>query len=262
MPLYLVTKLGRSTLDSALGISNFVLFFIKALVVLVSTPLKTDQVRIQIVRIGVESLPITILTGSFTGLALALQSYIGFSRFGAESFIGAVVAMGIMRELGPVLTGLMVTARAGSAMAAELATMRITEQIDALRTLCIDPFQYLIVPRLVAGVIAIPCLTVISMFCGIGAGYFFYGRILELNGEHYIASIRHVIEFSDMLVGLIKSIFFGLIIALAGSYYGFTATGGAQGVGKATTRSVVIGSLLILIANYLISTLLFKTGLA
>ncbi len=261
MSLRLVTQLGSYTLSSVIALTQFITFFGATTYALCTSSLKVHQMRSQIMKIGIESVPIILLTGSFTGLALALQSYVGFSRFGAHGFMGAVVAMGMMRELGPVLTGLMVTARAGSAMAAELATMRATEQIDALKTLAINPVQYLIVPRLVASVIAVPCLTILSMFCGIGAGYFFYGRVLELNAEHYITSIRNIAEFSDMLVGIIKSIFFGIIIAIAGSYCGYTAEGGAEGIGKATTRCVIIGCLLILIANYLISTFLFQAGL-
>lgn len=261
MAFELITKLGLYTLNLCSAIGDFTQFLAHAIKILFTTPLKMGQIRTQIMHVGVESSPIIILTGSFTGLALALQSYVGFSRFGAESFIGGVVAMGMMRELGPVLAGLMITARAGSAMAAELATMNITEQIDALKTLRIDPYQYLIIPRLLAGIIVTPCLALFSMLFGIAAGYFFCTHMLELNSEIYFASIRNFIELSDMTVGLIKASFFGLIISWVGSYYGYHASGGAQAVGNATTRSVVLSSILILIANYLLSSFLLQTGL-
>lgn len=212
--------------------------------------------------IGVGSLMIVCLTGSFTGLALALQSYIGFSRLGAEEFIGLVVTLGMTRELGPVLTALIVTGRCGSGMAAEIGTMKVSEEIDALRTLRINPMQYLVLPRIVACVVMMPCITVFSMICGIVGAYLFSVHALGLNAETYIQIIQTRVELSDILGGLIKSAFFGLILSWIGTYQGYITTGGAQGVGRATTNSVVIGSILILIANYFLSSILFQTGLA
>ncbi len=204
----------------------------------------------QMEQIGVGSSTIIFLTGSFTGLALALQSYIGFHRVGAEDFIGLVVALGMARELGPVLTALMVTGRSGSAMAAEIGTMQITEQVDALKTLCIDPYQYLIVPRVIAATFMMPFLTIFSMICGVLGGYIFCIHVLELNAENFISIIQERVELSDITGGLIKAACFGFILSWVGTYNGFKTVGGARGVGKSTTRSVVVGSIIILIANY------------
>ena len=187
-------------------------------------------------RIGVESLAVIVLTGSFSGMVLALQSYIGFQRVGGENFIGSVVALGMIRELGPVMTGLMVTGRAGSAIAAELGTMRITEQIDALRTLCIDSLQYLVVPRIVAATIILPFLTLFSMLFGILGGYFIVTYVLGLSPEDYINSIKAYVELSDIRGGLIKAGVFGLILSWVGTYKGFFTWGGARGVGVDHTK--------------------------
>lgn len=207
-------------------------------------------------RIGVESFNIAVLTGTFTGMVFALQSYIGFQRVGGEQFIGAVVALGMIRELGPVLTGLMVTGRAGSAITAEIGTMEITEQIDALKTLRINIFQYLMVPRIVAGTIILPFLTLFAMIFGIIGGYIVCVHILALSPEDYQSSIRNYVEMSDINGGLIKASVFGFILTLIGCYKGYYTHGGAQGVGIATTRSVVTSSILILIANYFLTKLL------
>lgn len=254
--------LGTGTLRICERIGNFVVFLGTTLTTLFSSRLKVKQLFTQMESIGVGSFIIIFLTGSFTGLALALQSYIGFSRVGAEEFIGLVVTLGMVRELGPVLTGLMVTGRCGSAMAAEIGSMQITEQIDALKTLRINPFQYLIVPRMLASVLIMPFLTVFSMICGIIGGYIFCIYALGLNSETYISIIQERVELSDITGGLIKSAFFGLFFSWVGTYQGYKTRGGARGVGSATTRSVVIGSIIILIANYFLSSFLFQTGVA
>jgi phospholipid/cholesterol/gamma-HCH transport system permease protein len=207
-------------------------------------------------RIGVESVNIVVLTGSFTGMVFALQSYIGFQRVGGEQFIGAVVALGMIRELGPVLTGLMVTGRAGSAITAELGTMTITEQIDALITLRINPFQYLVVPRMLGATIIMPFITIFAMICGIAGGYLVCVYVLELSPEDYLNNIRTYVEISDIRGGLIKAAFFGLILSWVGCYKGYNTTGGARGVGRSTTQSVVTSSIMILIANYVLTKML------
>lgn len=260
MPVRLITSIGHSSVRLIETLASFLGFFFTAMKTLFTKPLKLRHVAHQIKHIGIGSLPTIMLTGAFSGLALALQSYVGFQKFGAENFIGALVSIAMVREMGPVLTGLMVTGRAGSAMAAELGTMQISEQIDALKTLCVDPYQYLVVPRLVAGAIAVPCLAIFSMLSGIGGGYFFCVYMAELNPENYLWGIRKLVEFSDIIGGIIKSMCFGAIIALVGSYYGYMTTGGARGVGKATTKSVVVASILLLIANFFLSSFLFKTG--
>lgn len=258
----LLNAIGTNGLKLCEYAGNFVLFLIKTIKTLFSSRLKIHLTLAQMAQIGVGSFLIIFLTGLSTGLALALQTYIGFSRFGIEEFIGTVVALGMTRELGPVLTGIMVTGRAGSAMTAELGTMQITEQIDALKTLRINPFQYLIIPRILAGVIILPFLTIFSMISGVIGGYFFYTAVLGLSPDAYTSGIRQFVELSDITGGLIKSSFFGLILAWVGSYNGYTTSGGAKGVGISTTQSVVIGSIMILIANYFLSFFLFDTGIS
>ena len=191
-----------------------------------------------------------------TGMVFALQSYIGFKRVGGSQFIGSVVALAMARELGPVLTGLMVTGRSGSAITAEIGTMRITEQIDALTTLRINPFQYLIAPRIIAGLLVIPCLTLFCILCGVIGGYIVCVLILDLNPEEYISSIQSFVRISDVINGVIKSCAFGFIITSVGTYMGYHTRGGARGVGVATTNSVVISSVMILIADYVLTKLI------
>jgi phospholipid/cholesterol/gamma-HCH transport system permease protein len=262
MMIQLFDYLGFHFLTICSNIGSFVLFFITAIKTLCTTRLKFHQLILQMEYIGVGSFTIIFLTGAFTGLAIALQSYIGFSRIGAEDFIGLVVTFGMTRELGPVLTGIMVTARCGSSMAAEIGTMKISEQIDALTTLRIDPFQYLIVPRILASTIILPFIALFAMMCGIIAGYLYCVYVVGLNPEAYVQAIRRSAELTDITGGLIKSAFFGLILSWTATYQGFHTRGGARGVGRATTRSVVIGSILILIANYFLSSFLFQTGMA
>lgn len=238
------------------ALGDFTLFLSKTVITLCTTKPKIEKIFYQMNRIGVESFNIAVLTGTFTGMVFALQSYIGFQRVGGEQFIGAVVALGMIRELGPVLTGLMVTGRAGSAIAAEIGTMEITEQIDALRTLRINVFQYLMVPRMIAGTIILPFLTLFAMIFGIVGGYVVCVYILELSPEDYQSSIRNYVEMSDVMGGLIKSSVFGFILSTVGCYKGYHTRGGAQGVGIATTQSVVTSSILILITNYFLTKLL------
>lgn len=260
MLLNIINSLGDSAITIFNDFGNFALFLFKTFYTLFTTKLKYRQLIVQMQRIGVESFTIIFLTGASIGLALALQTYIGLERFGAHDFIGVVVALGMTRELGPVMTGLMVTGRSGAGIAAEIGTMKITEQIDALKTLCINPYQYLIVPRIVASTIILPFLTIFSMICGIIGGFLYCTHVLEIAPENYISSIRSHVEFSDITGGLIKSSVFGLILSWIGTYNGYCATGGAKGVGLATTKTVVTSSIMILIFNYLLSALLFKAG--
>lgn len=262
MVVPIIDYIGIQTLAICNSVGDFVLFLATALRVLFTTRLKVRQLIVQMHYIGVGSMSIIFLTGSFTGLALALQSYIGFSRVGAEEFIGLVVTLGMTRELGPVLTGLMVTGRCGSSMTAEIGTMKISEQIDALVTLRVNPFQYLVVPRILASTLIMPFITIFSMMCGIIGGYAYCVYALGLNAETYLQIIQERVDLSDITGGLIKSAFFGLIFSWVGTYEGYNTSGGARGVGRATTRSVVIGSIIILIANYFLSAFLFQTGVA
>jgi len=251
-----IDSIGSYTLFICSILGRFSIFFWQAIIALCRTRLKLSKTITQMNRIGVESFNIIVLTGGFTGMVFALQSYIGFQRVGGEQFIGAVVALGMTRELGPVLTGLMVTGRAGSAITAEIGTMRITEQLDALKTLRLNIFQYLVVPRMVASTIVLPCLTAFSMIFGIIGGYIVCVHVLELSPEDYRKSIEGYLEFEDIRGGLIKSAVFGLILSWVGTYKGYYTSGGARGVGIATTQSVVLSSIMILIANYFLTKLL------
>jgi phospholipid/cholesterol/gamma-HCH transport system permease protein len=211
----------------------------------------------QMNEVGVKSIPVVLVTGLFTGMVLALQSYTGFKRFGAESLVGSVVALSMTREMGPVLTGLIVAGRAGAAMAAELGTMRVTEQIDALETLATNPVKYLIVPRFIAAVIMLPALCVISDIVGILGGYAITVGLFGASSAQYWRRSWDFLETSDIYSGLVKACFFGAFIALLSCYKGFYSDGGAEGVGKATTGAVVLSFMAILISDYFLSAWLF-----
>lgn len=211
----------------------------------------------QMIDIGYYSLPVVGLTTLFAGMVLALQSYTGFARFSAESAIPSVVVLSITRELGPVLAGLMIAGRIGAAMAAELGTMRVTEQIDALETLSTNPFKYLVAPRLIAGVTMLPLLVLIGDIIGVFGGYLVSVYKLGFNPSSYIQNTWDFLEAIDVISGLVKASVFGFLVALMGCYHGYYSRGGAQGVGMATTNAVVSASILILIANYIITEIFF-----
>ena len=206
--------------------------------------------------VGVQSLPVIMLTAIFMGMVLAYQSYQGFVRFGAESLVGTVVALSVTRELAPVFAGLMVSGRVGAAMAAELGTMRVTEQIDALVTLATDPIKYLIVPRILAGIIVMPILVLFADAIGILGGYLVSTKVLLVDEGVYIQRTYQYLEIEDLTMGLIKATVFGGVVALIGCYQGYTTSGGAAGVGIATTRAVVISSILVFVFNYFITVFL------
>jgi phospholipid/cholesterol/gamma-HCH transport system permease protein len=212
----------------------------------------------QIIEIGYYSLPVIGLTAVFTGMVLALQSYTGFARFNAEGAVATVVVLSITRELAPVLTGLMVAGRIGAAMAAEIGTMRVTEQIDALSTLATNPYKYLIAPRLLAGLIMLPCCVLIADIIGVYGGYLVAVHKLDFNPAVYLKKSWQLLELIDVISGLVKAGVFGFLIALMGCYHGFYSKGGAQGVGSATTNAVVSASILILGCNYLITEAFFS----
>jgi phospholipid/cholesterol/gamma-HCH transport system permease protein len=195
------------------------------------------------------------LTAFFTGGVLALQIYIGAARYGAEQFVPVVVLVGILRELGPVIAGLMVAGRVAAAIAAELGTMRVTEQIDALTTLATNPVKYLVVPRLTAAMISMPILVGIADIIGVFGGYFASTQSLGFTGSIYLNNTMNALTHQDIETGLIKAVVFGFLIALMGCYYGFHSKGGAQGVGAATTSAVVTSSILILATNYILTNI-------
>ena len=229
----------------------------KALILIFQKPLNLKNILKQMEEVGIKSIPVVLITGAFTGAVLALQSYTGFKRFNAETFVGTVVALSITRELGPVLTGLMVSGRVGSSMAAELGTMQVTEQIDALYTLAVNPIKYLIVPRLLAALIMMPVLVIFADLIGILGGYFVSVKVLHSNPYIYMERTWDYLELNDIYSGLFKAGVFGIIIATISCYQGFFTEGGAEGVGRATTKAVVLSCLLILIFNYIITALLF-----
>jgi phospholipid/cholesterol/gamma-HCH transport system permease protein len=212
----------------------------------------------QIVYIGYFSLPVVGLTALFTGMVLALQSYTGFARFQAEGAVATVVVLSVTRELGPVLAGLMVAGRIGASMAAEIGTMRVTEQVDALSTLSTNPFKYLVAPRLMAGLTMLPLLVLVADIIGVFGGFLIGVYRLDFNPAAYIGRTWEYLEPMDVISGLVKAGVFGFVIALMGCYHGYQSRGGAQGVGTATTNAVVSSSILILVFNYLITGLFFS----
>ena len=230
-----------------------VLLLLRTLRLSIARPLYLHNLFYQVESIGIHSLPVVLLTSIFTGMVMALQVFSGFERFGAQSLTGTVVGYSIVRELGPVLVGLMVAGRAGAAMAAELGTMRVSEQIDALYALSANPVQYLIVPRFWAGIIAMPLLVIIGDVVGIYGGYAVSVHMLGANPVAYWDNTFEFMELWDVYSGLIKAAVFGAIIAFVACYMGYSTSGGARGVGRATTRAVVGAASLILAANYFIT---------
>lgn len=211
----------------------------------------------QMIDIGYYSLPVVGLTTLFAGMVLALQSYTGFARFSAEGAIPSVVVLSITRELGPVLAGLMIAGRIGASMAAELGTMRVTEQIDALETLSTNPYKYLIAPRLIAGVTMLPLLVLVGDVIGVFGGYVVSVYKLGFNASAYLQNTWTFLEVMDVVSGLVKASVFGFLVSLMGCYHGYSSRGGAQGVGAATTNAVVSASILILVSNYMITEMFF-----
>ena len=256
MPL--LQPLGRTFLDGLEAIGRLFLFTLRAIFSAVRPPYYPRLIVRQMIEIGYYSLPVVGMTAVFTGMVLALQTYTGFSRFNAETAIPNVVVLSICRELGPVMAGLMVAGRIGAAMAAELGTMRVTEQIDALTTLSTNPFKYLIAPRLIAGLTMLPLLVGTADLIGILGGYLVSVYKLGFNPGSYLKNTVDFVQFLDVFSGLVKAAVFGFIVALMGCYNGFHSHGGAQGVGKATTNAVVSASILILISNYIVTELFFS----
>jgi phospholipid/cholesterol/gamma-HCH transport system permease protein len=211
----------------------------------------------QLAYLGAETTPVVLITSLFSGGVIALQTYSTFHRFNAEFLIGAVVALSMGRELGPVLTALMVVARVGSAMTAQIGTMRITEQIDALEVMGIDPRSYLITPRIVAGTLGVPMLTVLSNIAGILGGWFVAVKLFGVNEYLFWEKMKDLTELHDFLGGLYKATFFGFIITAVSCYFGFYTRGGTEGVGRATTNSVVASSMLVLISDYFLTAIIF-----
>jgi phospholipid/cholesterol/gamma-HCH transport system permease protein len=233
------------------------LFFSRAFLCCFTRPLKMDRALKQVWFIGWKSMLVICLTGIFTGMVLALQGFPTLRRVGSEGFLGPLVALSLIRELGPVLAALMVTGRAGSAIAAEIGIMRINDQIDALELMGLDPIRYLVVPNLLAAIISVPLLAAIFDVIGIFGGYLVGVRLLGLNAGTYFGEMSHYVEAHDVTGGIYKAMSFGVLIAWVCCYKGYYSRFGAEGVSAATTQAVVNTSVLILVWDYLVTSLVF-----
>lgn len=252
-------KLGRPLVKFVSSVGDLSIFIAKSLYHCITPPFYLRFLGNQFMSIGFYSLPVVALTTIFAGMVIALQTYTGFSNFGAETVVAQVVLIAVTRELAPVFCGLMVAGRIGSAMAAEIGTMRVTEQIDALTTLSTNPFKYLVVPRVFAGILMLPLLVVLGDVLGIYGGYIIGVYKLDFNSANYIKATAEALKMSDVTCGIVKGAVFGFIITLLGCYNGYRSRGGAQGVGEATTNAVVSSSILILIFNYVITEVFFTS---
>jgi phospholipid/cholesterol/gamma-HCH transport system permease protein len=254
----LIESIGKTVIAFTAEVGRVLHLLYNALRLTLHPPIDFRNMFKQMAEVGVMSVPVVIITAIFTGMVLALQTYTGFRRFGAESLVGSVVALSMTREMGPVLTGLIVAGRAGAAMAAELGTMRVTEQIDALETLATNPVKYLVVPRFIAGMLMLPALTVMSDIIGIVGGFLITVGHFGASSAEYWRRTWDFLENDDIYNGLIKAAFFGASISLICCYKGFYTKGGAEGVGKGTTGAVVISFMTILISDYFLSAWLFE----
>ncbi|MDE3029673.1 MAG: ABC transporter permease [Paracoccaceae bacterium] len=250
---------GRATLAALAAVGRVALFMVRTVTHLLRPPFYWKEFLSSVMQVGYFSLPVVGMTAFFTGGALALQIYSGGARFNAESVVPSIVAIGMARELGPVLGGLMVAARVASSIAAEIGTMKVTEQIDALVTLSTNPMKYLTVPRVLAATLAVPVLVGVGDAIGIFGGYVVGVNRLGFNSAAYLKNTSDFLQPWDVGSGLIKGAVFGFIVALMGCYYGMNSERGAQGVGRATKSAVVAASVMILAANYLLTELFFTS---
>lgn len=254
----ILQPIGRVVLSGLGTIGRLTTFMLNAISHCFRPPFYPRIMVRQMIEIGFYSLPVVGLTGVFAGMVLALQSYTGFARFSAEGAIANVVVLSITRELGPVLAGLMVAGRIGAAMAAEVGTMRVTEQIDALTTLSTNPMKYLVAPRIIAGVTMVPFLVLIADIIGVFGGYLIAVYKLGFNPSIYLQNTWAFLEPMDVYSGLVKAAVFGFIVTLMGCYHGYHSGRGAQGVGTATTNAVVSAAILILCFNYILTVIFFE----
>ena len=255
--LAFLASIGAVFLNGLAASGRMALFTLSALGHCVRPPIYLRLIGRQMIDIGYYSLPVVGLTALFTGMVLALQTYTGFSNFAAESAVPTVVVLSVTRELGPVIAGLMVAGRIGAAIAAELGTMRVTDQIDALTTLSTSPFKYLVVPRVLAGTITLPILVFIADIIGVFGGFLVGSYKLRFNAAAYLQRTADYMQTNDVTAGLVKAGVFGFVVALMGCYFGYNSKGGAQGVGAATTYAVVSASILILLLDYVLTAILF-----
>jgi phospholipid/cholesterol/gamma-HCH transport system permease protein len=253
-----LAAIGRAVIATCREAGSLALFAAEGLSHLVRPPFYGRLFLRALLEIGYFSLPVVAMTAIFTGMVLALQSYTGFARFSAQGAVANLVVLSVTRELGPVLAGLMVAGRVGAAMAAEIGTMRVTDQIDALSTLSTNPMKYLVTPRLLAGVIALPLLVVIADILGVMGGFIVSTLKLGFNVGTYLQNTINFVQINDVVSGLAKAAAFGFLIALMGCYQGYRSKGGAQGVGAATTAAVVMASILILAFDYVLTEMFFS----
>ncbi|MCA9772396.1 MAG: ABC transporter permease [Myxococcales bacterium] len=253
----MIERLGASLTEAVSACGRMVLLGAEGFRHIFSRPVRVHLIFKQMQFIGLKSIPVVALTGTFSGMVLALQSYNAVARFQAESLVGATVALAMAREMGPVMTALMVTGRAGSAMAAEIGTMRVTEQIDALSAMAVNPIHYLVTPRILAAIVMVPALTVLFVFVGILGGYLVGVVYLGIHGGSYINSSIEFTDAADLTHGLWKALFFAVVLTVVGCYKGFYTSGGAEGVGRRTTESVVMSSVLILVSDYFLTAVLY-----
>lgn len=251
-----VRGIGERFLSLLKELGHMFIFLVNAIYTIFRPPFKFNMLLRQIRFMGSKSIVVILLTGSFTGMVLSLQIYYTLRKFGSEAMLGPAVALSIIRELGPVLSALMVTGRAGSALTAEIGIMRITEQIDALISMALNPVRYLVTPNIVAALIAFPLLTSIFDLIGIYGGYFVGVKLLGLSSGTYFSQMELFVSMEDIRVGLYKSLSFGVIVSWVCCYKGYFTSYGAEGVGKATTSAVVTSSVLILIWDYFLGSVL------
>lgn len=255
-PVNPVSALGAAIIESVSDVGRFVGFCARTARAALAPPYRIRLGFRQMHFVGVESLLIVLITGLFTGMVFAVQAEIGFSQFGANGLIGGIVTLSLTRELAPVLTALMVNGRVGSAMAAELGTMRVTEQVDALESLAVDPYQYLVVPRVLAATVMLPALTMVFNTIGLLGCWYVTIEQLQVPEGGFWARIEWFVDPDDVLGGLLKAAAFGWILSSIGCFQGFHTRGGAEGVGRATTRAVVLSGVLILTVDYFITRIL------
>jgi len=256
LPLRLLDAIGRRAIAVVEALGRFGTFLAQALGVILTPPFKFWAFIDRINYIGYRSLLIILLTGGFTGMVLGLQVYLTLVRFGSEAFLGPAVALSLIRELGPVLAALMVTGRAGSALTAEIGIMRITEQIDALTVMALNPVRYLVAPSILAGLVTFPAMTAIFDTVGIFGGYLVGVELLGLSEGTYFGEMQTFVDMSDIMTGFWKSLCFGVVVTWVCTYKGFNVGHGAEGVAKATTDAVVLSSVLILVWDYFMGSVL------
>ncbi|HEU4439899.1 MAG TPA: MlaE family lipid ABC transporter permease subunit [Methylomirabilota bacterium] len=256
LPLRPVAALGRVVLDVVEALGRFGLFLAQALAATFTPPFKLGRLLDRVHFIGFRSLTIVVLTGAFTGMVLGLQIFLTLSRFGSEAYLGPAVALSLIRELGPVLCAVFVTGLAGSALTAEIGIMKITEQIDALQVMALNPIRYLAVPALLAGLVTFPLMVSIFDVVGIFGGYLVGVKLLGLSPGTYFGEMKTFVDWSDLMTGYWKAISFGLIVPWVCTYKGFHCGHGAEGVARATTQAVVLASVLILVWDYFLGSVL------